>query len=205
MNQITKYLLLWTLLGATLLSGCSLTPPAELHPQDVAHPSETSAWELKGKLAVKTPDDNFSTNLYWLHTASDDKLVLTSMLGTTVLTLTSTPSGATLEMGGKRYHDNNPQQLLKRITGWSMPLNKLPLWITGQLSQGDTILTQDKLLRPKKVQSQTFPPWLVTYQSWHTQSGSQVPRLLSIKHEGIRLKIQTNQWQALTDEAAVTH
>ncbi len=203
LNQITKHLLLWALLASTLLSGCSLTPPAELQPVDVSHPSQALAWELKGKLSVKTPDDKLSANLYWLHTQQEDKLVLTSMLGTSLLTLTSNPNGALLEVGSDSYQDTNAQRLLTRVTGWSLPLHKLPLWITGQPQGNDLILQTDKANRPKQIQSQGQPAWNVYYTRWQEQSGAQIPRLLSVKREGIRLKIQTNQWQALDNQAVI--
>ncbi|GIU43947.1 lipoprotein insertase outer membrane protein LolB [Shewanella colwelliana] len=198
LNYFTKMAV--TLVGFTLLTltGCANRVPINLSATDVTHVNQASAWEMQGKLAVRTSDDKFSTNLYWLHTQASNELRLTTMLGTTVMSLTSDSTGSTLELDGKTYHDADAERLLKRLTGWSIPVATLPLWITGQISPSDELLSQDEQLRPISARSTNSPsPWQVTFNSWQVQSGAQLPRLLQLSRDDVRLKIQINQWQAL--------
>ncbi len=182
----------------SLLSACATKTPNDLIPVNVSQVSQAQAWEMQGKLAVRTPDDKFSTNLYWLHTPDSNELKLTTMLGTTVLSLTTQHGIAKLEVDGKVYKHHDAQELLTEITGWSIPVDSLPLWITGQADVDDKVISQDEQLRPKVILSLSdTPPWKVEFKSWQQQSGAQLPRLLQLTKGPLRLKIQISHWQAL--------
>jgi outer membrane lipoprotein LolB len=201
LSSFTKNTYAWVILSFIFISGCSTTIPDNLVPVSVERVEQAQAWEMQGKLAVRTADDKFSTNLYWLHTQLFNELKLTTMLGTTVLSLTSTMGDTVLELDGKTYTDTDAQRLLTRITGWTIPIEALPLWITGQLSSGDELVSQDSLNRPVSiVNANQLPPWKVDFKSWQTQSGAELPRLLDLKRDDIQLKIQISQWQALAPE-----
>lgn len=197
LSYFTKTKLLWVILSLSLLSACATKTPDNLIPIQVNHVSQTQAWEMQGKLAVKTPNNKFSTNLYWLHTPDSNELKLTTMLGTTVLSLTTQHGIARLEVDGKIYEHHDAQELLTEITGWSIPVDSLPLWITGQTDIDDKIISQDQQLRPQVLLSSSDTPWRVEFKSWQQQSGAQLPRLLQLTKDQLRLKIQISQWQAL--------
>ncbi len=181
-----------------LLQACSSRPIQNFTEINVSHVSQATAWEIQGKLAVRTEQDRFSTNLYWLHTPWQDEITLTTMLGTTVLSLTRNEDVATLKIDGKTYHDSDAQNLLLRLTGWSIPIDTLPLWITGQLSPSDVVIERDTAKRPIKAHTKdAHSPWQVHFKSWQQQSGAALPRLLDVNKDDVRLKIQVSQWQAL--------
>jgi len=73
------------------------------------------------------------------------------MLGTTVLTLEATPHSAHLHIDGKDFRDTNAQALLERVSGWSIPINDLPLWITGQVGSLDRVIAVDSAGQAKQL------------------------------------------------------
>ncbi len=189
------------MLSTIFISGCSTTIPDNLIPVSVNKVQQASAWEMQGKLAVRTSQDRFSTNIYWLHSPHRDELTLTTVLGTTLLSLSSQDDLVTLSVDGETYQDTNAQRLLTRVSGWSIPIDSLPLWLTGQLTAGDKLISSDSQQRPSKlVNSQQLPPWQVEFKSWQKQSGADVPRLLNLTRGDLRLKLQLNKWQALAPE-----
>ena len=203
LSYITKTPLLLVLLSLSLLSACTTTP-TNLVPIQVDKVSQANAWEMRGKLAVKTPEDSFSTNLYWLHTQTKNEFKLTTMLGTTLLSLTTEHGMARLEVDGKTYEHHDAQQLLTNVTGWSIPVDALPLWITGQVSSDDEVSSFDEKNRPVSLFTPLeTPPWQVEFLKWQHQSGAQIPRLLQLKRVDLRLKIQVTQWQALANNDLV--
>ncbi|GIU02257.1 outer-membrane lipoprotein LolB [Shewanella morhuae] len=181
-----------------------MPPTDDLQPISVIDARQAKAWELQGKLAIKTPDDKLSANIYWRHSEESDALTLTTMLGTTVLTLNSTPNSAHLHIDGKDFSDDNAQRLLEHVSGWSIPLADLPLWITGQVGPNDQVIESDNQGKPKLLtNTQTPPPWLVTFLSWQSQSGANVPYQLKLDRGDLQLKLQLNQWQALGKPAII--
>lgn len=200
LKRLTKTIFsCFTLSALLLLAGCETLPPmTDLSPITVADARQATAWELQGKLAIKTPDDKLSANIYWRHSEDRDELTLTTMLGTTVLTLNSTPNSAHLHIDGKDFRDDNAQRLLERVSGWSIPLADLPLWITGQIGPNDQVIVRDSQGKPKQLtNTQTPPPWQVAFLSWQSQSGASVPHQLKLERGDLQLKLQLNQWQAL--------
>lgn len=200
LKRLTKTIFsCFTLSALLLLAGCETLPPmTDLSPITVTDARQASAWELQGKLAIKTPDDKLSANIYWRHSEDRDELTLTTMLGTTVLTLNSTPNSAHLHIDGKDFRDDNAQRLLERVSGWSIPLADLPLWITGQVGPNDQVIARDSQGKPKQLtNTQTPPPWQVAFLSWQSQSGASVPHQLKLERGDLQLKLQLNQWQAL--------
>lgn len=196
LRRFTKF----TLAGLTalsLLGGCSVTPKVALQPVSVENASDAKAWDLKGKLLIRTNGDKVSANLFWLNTPDNAELRLTSMLGTTVLLLTQNRDGATLEVDGKRYSDLSPQRLLDGLSGFTLPIDALPFWITGQPMAGDEV-EFDTLNRPKTIIS-ADGEWTINISSWQTQSGAPVPRMLELTHASAVIKLQTNEWQALAN------
>ena len=200
LKRLTKTIFsCFTLSALLLLAGCETLPPmTDLSPITVTDARQATAWELQGKLAIKTSDDKLSANIYWRHSEDRDELTLTTMLGTTVLTLNSTPNSAHLHIDGKDFRDDNAQRLLERVSGWSIPLADLPLWITGQVGPNDQVIARDSQGKPKQLtNTQTPPPWQVAFLSWQSQSGASVPHQLKLERGDLQLKLQLNQWQAL--------
>jgi outer membrane lipoprotein LolB len=196
--NLNHSLLLILLVMASLLSGCSSTLGEQYQTLTVSQSKQAKAWELQGKIAVKSPTDKFSTNLYWFHLGDENQLSLTTMLGTTVLTLNSKPGLARLEVEGKEYVDSNPQDLLEAVSGWSIPLDNLPLWITGQVGVNDQVSAYhgDGLIK-SLISPASEHNWQVSFLSWQQQSGASVPKQIKIERAGVQVKIQINRWQAL--------
>ncbi|MCC4831400.1 lipoprotein insertase outer membrane protein LolB [Shewanella sp. 10N.7] len=202
MRYLTFFLQRMMLVCCLFLTACSVKPPHKLTNIDVNQASETKAWELQGKLAFRSDADKFSTNLFWFHDHSfnqpHDELTLTTVIGTTVLSLSSKQGLASIDVQGKTYTDRDPQQLISRVSGMQIPLNKLPLWITGQVTSDDQIEAYHPDGSIKAFTSKDISgDWQVKFMSYQQQSGANVPRLLQINRADVQIKIQINQWQAL--------
>jgi outer membrane lipoprotein LolB len=190
--------LFWLFLLTSALTGCSVTPGEQYQSITVKDAAKAKAWELQGKIAVKSSNDKFSTNLYWFHLPKENQLTLTTVLGTTVLKLSAKPGFAKLEIDGKEFVDANAQDLLEAVSGWSIPINSLPLWITGQVGPNDKVTSFDTQGRIKTLSSPSAEgDWQVSFLSWQQQSGALIPKQIKVERTGVQVKIQINQWQAL--------
>ncbi len=150
---------------------------------------------------MRTPQDKFSANLFWLHEPQRDQLTLTTVLGTTVLSLDARPHKVTLTADGKTHTGRDARTLLRRLTGWSIPMTQFPRWITGQIHHNELVKTRDAAGNPKRAAINADGiNWTLDYKSWQRQSGASVPRLLQIRQPDLNLKIQINEWRALAPE-----
>lgn len=183
-----------------LLGGCTTLDTQNLSPVSVTNIEQAKNWELQGKIAFKSEQEKFTTNLYWFHHLKGNELKLTTMIGTNVLTLSETLNKVTLEVDGKTYQDTDAQALLANVSGLDIPINKLPLWITGQKHADDQVLNYNAQGQIKRLESPSDnAPWQVEFISWQPQSGVSVPRQIKVTRQDVQIKIQVNQWQALSN------
>lgn len=128
---------LW--LAAALLAGCaSLPPPApEGSPEALYALREASlapltAWELRGRVALRAPGEGWQAGLRWVHEEAGQSLDLTGPFGGGHLRLTADRAGARLTDSSQRvYHAADATELLAETTGWRVPLEGLDHWVRG--------------------------------------------------------------------------
>ncbi|WP_163934273.1 lipoprotein insertase outer membrane protein LolB [Paraferrimonas sp. SM1919] len=155
-------------------------------------------WQLKGKLAIITPQQRSSVNIRWQQLESRQQLDFSSFLGINVLTMEANKDGAKLAFDGKEYHGQSSSELIYRVTGWQLPLAELPLWVKGVPSETATniIYTPEGQLQ-SFVQNSFGQTWLVNISKWQDLHGKKMPKLISIQHPQLKIKLQINQWQNL--------
>ena len=153
------------------------------------------SWHVKGKLAFISPQERQSANLNWQQTPKTNNLVLTSFIGTRILQLKQTTQGAELEFDDKQYWDTNASRLLKRLTGFELPVDDVDSWIKGTCD--DQTLLVDELGRAKQVLwfDNQGRKWQIDYANYSQNSGYWLPTKLTLKNQKIKIKIQLYEWQ----------
>ncbi len=159
------------------------------------HLAEQSIWQVEGKLAFISPDERQSANLNWQQSQNNNNLVLTTFIGTRILSLKQTANTAELNYDGEQYFDTNATALLKRLTGFALPVNNADSWLKGTID--DQTLKVDQLGRAKSVLwfDSTGKQWQIEYASFVQKSGYWLPSRLTLTHQKIKIKIQLYDWQ----------
>ncbi len=130
--------LLSAFLCLVFLTGCAAVPPRAPEADRLqAWTARAQAlapltvWEVRGRLALATPDEGWQAQLRWVRRRNDHRIDLIGPLGRGHLRLTQDARGATLHDGEHTYRDGSAEQLLARTFGWSMPLDGLGYWLRG--------------------------------------------------------------------------
>lgn len=94
-------------------------------------------WQLNGQATIKTKDKKQSVNIVWIQ--NQDKLyMLLSSFGTTYLSVKSDKNNAIATTNkGEKIKAKNAQDLVYKITGFKIPLQKLKLWLFALTHQND--------------------------------------------------------------------
>jgi outer membrane lipoprotein LolB len=152
-------------------------------------------WHVEGKLAFISPDERQSANLNWQQKENSNNLVLTTFIGTRILALKQTATGAELEFDDERYFDTNASQLLKRLTGFILPVDNAGNWLKGTIN--DHSLIVDEFGRAKQVLwfDNTGKKWQIEYGNFTQNAGYWLPTKMTLKHRAIKIKIQLYDWQ----------
>lgn len=183
------------LLLLAILAGCAVKPNTEISTV-TANLTLPRQWTIEGRIAFKTPEDKFSASMQWQQNQEDYQLRLSKLIGGTLLLLESQNDSVVLEFDGKTYQDYNAERLLWRVTGWTLPVADFKYWIAGTLnpqSPPPSALKQDETSRLWAFTS--ADNWQVQYKNYKVFSGRAMPHNLTIKKDGIELKLRVSDWQ----------
>lgn len=198
------------LLSVLWLSGCASLPPESKHAhitpelltQYQVHQATLQSfnhWQASGKLALIAQDARQSSRFNWQQTPTETGLLLTNMLGITVLEAKEEEDAAEIVVNGSTYTGYSLEALIAKLTGYLVPTQAISLWLTGyaDLSKiSDLALdTQGRLLHFKQSLN-GWNDWQVSYHSYYPAQGNKpsLPAKLTLKHPEITIKLIVHQW-----------
>ena len=194
-HLIRQYLILFMFF--LFLGGCAhqIDTKTTLYDDWKPRLAAQKTWQVEGKLAFISPEERQSANLNWQQTTNSNNLILTTFIGTRILSLKQTANGAELEFDGEQYFDTNAAELLKRLTGFTLPVDNADNWLKGTID--DESLIVDELGRAKQVLwfDNTGKKWQINYGTYVQNAGYWLPTKLTLKHQQIKIKIQLYDWQ----------
>jgi outer membrane lipoprotein LolB len=179
------------LLCGFLLSGCASVPP----PSTTVDPSQVSAFELNGRVNVRTDRGAYPGSIRWQHGPSIDEVWLFSPVGSAVAHMRQDPSGALLVASdGKEYRAEDVHALARDVLGWDLPLNGLQYWVRGLPwpALDSTDEQRDESGRPKLLKQ---AGWRVAYIDWTPAGVAGLPSKLDVAGEGLRMRLVIDRWK----------
>ncbi len=176
---------------AALVAGCATAPlippvenPAATWQLRQAQLRPITAWNIQGRLAMRTAEEGWQASLDWMREGGRHRIDLTGPLGRGHLRLTRDEQGAELRDADQhRWRAENPEQLLYRVTGWQVPLDGLNYWVLGLPWPGSAA---DQELDPQgRLKSLVQSGWDVRFMEYTRYGSLELPSKLFIKrHDG---------------------
>ncbi|TQV81406.1 lipoprotein insertase outer membrane protein LolB [Aliikangiella coralliicola] len=183
------------IIGLTLLVGCQTNRPTN----GLGGPASLETlnhWELKARVAIKTPEESVSATLDWQKKDSDFDFHIYGLFGATYAHLIQKGHEATLKLPEDRVHyHQDAEQLLYQSLGWDFPIDALSFWIKGLPSgkSGEQFSRNDE----GELQQLTFNGWQVNFSRYQTFSGYSMPKMIKAKHPQLGLKVVIKDWEFL--------
>ncbi|WP_020202660.1 lipoprotein insertase outer membrane protein LolB [Cupriavidus sp. WS] len=196
---ISRRLALLCLTAPLWLAACaSITPTRQFDTGEAAQ-----ARDLKGRFAASYVrygrDEGVQGSFQWHEQGRNVRLDLISPLGQTLAVVTSTPSGATLDLPNQPPR-NAPEvdTLLEEALGFSLPVAGMRDWLYGRPAPGSPArATRDDSGRLATLAQNG---WTVRYVAWQ-DAAAQQPRRIDLARDGdsnplsVRLVIDPEQAQ----------
>lgn len=178
------------------LGGCAqkISPPKEQNSQTLTDLQRLSHWTVKGKVAFITKAKKQSATLNWLYKEPYHRINLTSFLGINVLKLDETQSGAVIEISDETYRGENTEELLWRLTGFSLPVDKAHLWLSARLPLEQALYDQWGRLVSGQWTDASLMTWQINYDKFIDNQGMWLPSRITLKNDRISIKLQINEW-----------
>ncbi|MFC3914866.1 lipoprotein insertase outer membrane protein LolB [Pseudaeromonas sharmana] len=148
-------------------------------------------WQLSGKLAIITAQEKGSARLNWQQQGEDYDLILTTIVGTTLLELHKRDNRVTIiDRDGVQHSGEDSDELVYRLTGWPIPIKQLPVWIKGLPGEA-TFETGDDGRITRLQQGD----WQLSYQDYARTRLWLLPTAINLQGPQTRIKLAINEWQ----------
>lgn len=155
-------------------------------------------FKLTGALLVKAPEESVSGSLNWQQQGPYFQANMTNFVGISIFELETDARGATVKADGETHQAQSASALLDYLSGWSLPIEEMPLWLKGVASaesfnhQWDA---QGRLTSFTLKDSQERD-WQVSYKEFFPDALA-LPRHIQLnsKTDGSRIKLVVRKWQ----------
>lgn len=187
------------LLVVCLLAGC-VRETARL-PTDwqshVAALGERDAWDLQGKIGLRSANDAGSALLSWRQRQADYRLVLSGALGLGKLVLDGSADGVNwIGRDGQRRSHANPEALIRELWGWQVPVASLPFWVRGLPDPAHELVAPvfEGGLATRFEQA----GWIVEPQAYRPVDGIVLPTRVRLQGQDAVLTVSISRWSFAT-------
>jgi outer membrane lipoprotein LolB len=185
-----------------LLSACTVfqrTAPAETPlstNEREQHILAMQQFSLQASVGIKTPDDSLSGNLHWQQDSATYNARLSNFLGISLFELSETEQGSAITIKGETYRAVDTSTLLLQLSGWSMPLHDMPLWLKGLPGSKGRDIMRDEFGRVTafNLTDSTGIVWRLQYQGFFPDSLA-LPRRMLLQSSDSQIKIVIRSWQ----------
>ncbi len=204
----TKFINACLLLTAILLLGaCTVKPIKKELPSDALSRQATLAgldhWQLHARIGLRSKDRSGSATLIWEENPGQRKLRLIGPLGGGVIQLQQDGNGVTItDSKGKTWQSTDAGELIRRVTGWQIPVSGLRWWLLGLVEPGSKAeSTFDASQRLSNVQQ---GGWNVTLEKYRLFDNYELPATLVVESEFdqdheryLRAKLIVKDWKIM--------
>ena len=183
---------------ALTLAACQTVPvaPAPSVAWSVRRPvlQNLSRFGLNGRVAVAVGNQGFNAGLRWTQSGAATSLTLTGPLGAGGVQVTA--DGGNLSVvtsNGKHLGDTQARAELQDKLGFEPPLTSLRYWVLGV--PDPTTAASVQLDPQQRLTSLTQGGWQVDYESYMPVGAEWLPRLMTLRREGVRVRMVVDGWQ----------
>lgn len=190
------------MLLCVLLTGCAALRP----PEPVAVPEQAwrqrveklltlDRWSLTGRIALRAGEEAWHASVHWIQQGERYRIRIRGPLGVGgVMELAGGPKTVVLRTAKDTYFAADaPEELLRAMTGWTMPVSGLRYWLLG-ISEQSTAIEGMQLDAGGRPESLRQAQWGIEYLAYEEVDGVQLPAKLYLQSSQVSARIVINQW-----------
>ncbi len=168
-----------------LVAGCTVARP------DV---DASVDFRLRGKIAVRGPDDAFSASFDWMQTGEAFDIELWGPLGQGRVHLRGDTTRLTVtDARGETASGISAEPFLASKLGWSVPIAALPYWVRGRYDPGSAVAGERRAADGTLAGFKQLG-WTVEVSRWGESALGRVPaRIVAVQRER-RIVIVCKEW-----------
>ena len=151
-------------------------------------------WNLKGRIAVRTPDESGSGSLHWAQRRDEYDLRVIAPFSGGVYELSGTAGTVSLRSpDNSLLQAGDAESLLYEAAGWRLPVSEMVFWIRGIPAPS---LQVDRLLLDgeNRVSELSQGGWSIRYKRYTAAGGVSMPARLDLENGEVRVRLSVREW-----------
>jgi len=151
-------------------------------------------WQVDGRVAITTRDDNYSGSLSWIQTGAALEFRFSGPFGLGGLRIWGEPNALWVKTHqGETFSIADPERDLAERLGWSVPVLSMRYWIVGIPAPGlPAEATVDRRGRASELVQQG---WTMRYAEFEQVGELELPKRFTIERDGVRIKVVAERWR----------
>ena len=157
-------------------------------------------WQLRGKIGLRAPQLAESAYVNWRQCGDDFIVRISGPLGRTVARIDGNGERLTMQFEGRDpVTTREPEALMQRELGWSLPLRALRYWVRARAAPDGTARFSGPRQQPDSLQQRG---WRIDYLAWHENGALALPAKLKLRREGeaaaadgLQATLLISEWQ----------
>lgn len=190
------------LLAVLSLTACSTTTPPR---QIVADPdktwqqreldlSEINDWVLNGRVAIINGDESWFLNMDWQRHGDKYILDLSGPFGAGHAQLTGNGEGVIMVDADKNFFTaDNPDRLLREVTGLRMPVKGLLYWVRG-IPNWNIEKDNQKIDEYGRLVMLKQDGWRIRFKRYLKVDNYELPQKIFLDGYNLKVKIFVDEW-----------
>jgi outer membrane lipoprotein LolB len=193
MSLIAK-ILFWAAMTPLFTACGSLQPAKQQQPnadEQARRLASLSRWEIEGKIAFRSPNNNNSGYLKWQQQNDSYTIRVHGPLGQGNREISGNDSFVALSSTDGTFSSEQPEQFLYEQTGWKLPVSQLRYWVKGQAAPNIdiTYINQDVYIT---LLSQNG--WDISYSKYQLVNSVWLPGKITISRDHYKVIILAKEW-----------
>jgi outer membrane lipoprotein LolB len=171
------------------LAGCASLPPPVKDPQAawaarVRELAPLQSWELHGRVALRARDEGWHASVVWIRRPESHEIDLSGPLGSGHVRLSANQDGAQLRDSSNHVlRAANAEALLRRATGWDLPVGGLDYWVLGLPAPG---IPESQVLDPwGRLKTLRQSGWDIEFLSYDNDGALELPSKLFLRRQQV--------------------
>jgi outer membrane lipoprotein LolB len=178
-----------------LLTACTTLQPAQQQQpntdEQISRLTSLNAWEIGGKIAFRSPNNNTSAYLNWQQQNDNYVIRVHGPLAQGSREINGNDNFVELKSSEGTVSSDQPEQFLYDQTGWELPISELRHWVKGQAAPTLDITHIEQDVYITKLSQNG---WDISYSKYHLINRVWLPRKITISKDSYKLIILAKEW-----------
>lgn len=168
-------------------------PQSTASKQPTGKAQSISSWKMRGALAAKNKTKGWSAAMNWEQNGpSTYQIRLMGPLGNGAVLINKKGNTITYQEGSKKITSQNPNELLKRQTGISLPVANLYYWVRGLPAPGP--VGSENRDASNHLTQLHQSGYTITFAKYTSVKGTDLPSAIRLEGNGVMIKVTIQNW-----------